>query len=219
MKIIYSILLVLLLFSCKQKDDSAQPNADAAKFITQLNLTDTFRYEIPKIRGNPDTSFLRSLQNELKLLGFESIEKGYDSIELRIGFGLNPKNYLLIIKNQNKKWKGEMCTYKYNYDSLITIIEKKCVIKDPRSGWKKFIDQLFNLQILSLPDYHDIPGYSQYMPTDAEGVTVEVATKKVYRFYHLFEPMYMKDKFWQSRKMDSILHLIDEQFSLDLFQH
>lgn len=42
------VFISFLFLSCNQKDDLAEPDAYAAKFITELNTSDTFRYEFPE---------------------------------------------------------------------------------------------------------------------------------------------------------------------------
>ena len=217
---LFFLSALVSLYSC-QHDDSSTSNPYAAKILAQLNPTDTFLYDFPTVNPYYEKFIRDQKQKSEKFLGLPSLEGGFDSIQIRIWFSYDHFDYLLILQNHKKEWSANFCTfeaiYSKNFDS-ITSVEKTCRYKTPKSGWVKFIDSLFSLQILILPDYHKISGYKQYMPNDVTGATVELATRKVYRYYHLFEPEYMQSKFRQAGKMSSILHLIDRELDLHLFR-
>jgi|SRR4029079_4795698 hypothetical protein len=221
MRICLLVLFVPILFLSCREDDSATPNPHAAKILAEVNCTDTFYYDFPRVNTYYDKFIREQKQKSERLLDFQPIEKGFDSIQIRMWFSYDYFEYLLILQNDKKEWSANFCTfepvYSKKFDSIVSL-KKACRYKTPKSGWIRLVDSLFSLQILTLPDYHKIPGYKEYMPNDVTGATVELATKKVYRYYDLFEPEFMRDKFRQAEKMSSILHLIDQEFDLNLFQ-
>jgi hypothetical protein len=180
-------LAQVFLCSC-QHDDSSSPNPYAAKILAQLNPTDTFLYERPK--WDPIDSQIQ--KHQLTYLRLESLEKGFDSVQVRIWYGcpLGPGDLLIILKNSKSKWEAEVCkiaypqTWKHWGDSIARITFKG----SPKSGWTKFINQLFDLSILTLPDEKQLKNLHYGIPTDGCWVEVEIATKNSYRQYGYGNP-------------------------------
>lgn len=139
-------MFLLLLFTsalfgaCKQNDDSATPNLYAAKILGQLNPTDSFLCDIPKHEKTKwDSMDLEIKKRNLRYLNLESLERGYDSVQIRILYGcpLGTADLLVILKNNKKNWEAEVCkiiyppTWQHAGDSISRITFKN----SPRSGW------------------------------------------------------------------------------------
>lgn len=82
---------------------------------------------------------------------------------------------------------------------------------NPKNGWNGFMNQLFALQIMTLPDMDNIPGLVDNW-TDGISYHIEIATKNQYRFYSYHLPGKFQDEFWQAKKMVDILRLIESEF-------
>ena len=97
--------VLILLISCKGKDDSTTPNPYATKILAQLNPADTFLYEIPEHKTSWDSIYSQIQKRNLKYLKLESLEKGFDSVQIRIWYDcINMPHFLVILKNFNGKW-------------------------------------------------------------------------------------------------------------------
>jgi hypothetical protein len=209
------IFITSTIFSfCRSKTDASQPDFCAAKFISELNPTDTFLFDLPK----NDTSILRLKRKNDRLLNLPSIENGFDSIQIKIYFGCAlGVDFLVTLSNSNRKWTAELSKPEYDNSSggEIRRASRKIIYADPKSGWKSLIRELFELKILTLPDDDDIPNLEKQYPSDGCGVAVEIATKKVYRIYNYENPyMYIKEHL-EPQKIMRIIGLLANEFDLE----
>jgi hypothetical protein len=208
------ILIVSAVFSfCNSKTDASEPDGYAAKFVSELNSTDTFLFDL----SMKDTSLLRLKRKKESELSLPSLENGFDSVQLRIGFGCAlGMDFLIILSNSNQKWTAELSRLDYELDSAENISVSRKIIKDnPKSGWKKLIRQLFELKILTLPDDDDIPHLEKQYPADGCGVATEVATKKFYRVYNYHNPNLYTKEHWEQRNVMQIIRLLANEFDLE----
>jgi hypothetical protein len=217
--------ILLFLFccgfvACTTKDDSAVQNEYAADYIKNLNLSDTFLYDIPiDSRGEIDSFSLNDLNNFERLTGLKSISKGFDSIEIRIAFVCYMKGpeKMVILRNQNKRWDAELSEiYPYSDGALswrgLDSIKRKIVYERPKSGWIKFINQLFDLKILTIEHEFKIPGFQYQSVMDGCAISVEVSTENVYRFYGFANPKLYTKQHWQATNMIAIEKLLYNEF-------
>lgn len=97
-------------------------------------------------------------------------------------------------------------------------MSKELLTREPKPGWNSFIKNLLGFQILSLPDIDEID--ESITIADGNAFTVEIATKKHYRFYQYQEPEMVEDRLWQAKKMEQILQLIESEFDFKrLIEH
>jgi hypothetical protein len=82
----------------------------------------------------------------------------------------------------------------------------------PASGWRKFSRQLFDLNIIDLPDMRKIKNYPPI--ADGDGIAIEVANKHKYRFYGYQQPDVVQKKVPQAKKIEAIMNLIDDEFRI-----
>ncbi|MBI5857226.1 MAG: hypothetical protein HZB42_06215 [Sphingobacteriales bacterium] len=207
------IIFPIFIFGCKQTK-----NAD--QYIRELNTSDTFRYEFT-VNGKGEFDSLeyfykKEFENFLKL---PSLEKGFDSIQIRISYGCAMgSNMLVTLWNQQNIWNAEVRRIGDNYtDKNLQIhpVLQRIECKIPRSGWRVFLNKLFKLKVLSLEDNGRIPGFNYYVPADGCIMAVEIATKNVYRFYSYENPDMYEDKYWQGKNVLAILRLINKELSID----
>jgi hypothetical protein len=177
--------------------------------------TDTLKKEIPTYKDGTEDLFYKLKQQKATQLRLDSLESGYDSLQIRIwyDYALLTQRDLVIIKQTNGKWSGEF--YELNavwnaFKNSDTITGKKIKSVIPKSGWDTFIKKLFDLKIMTLPDMDSIPGLQDNW-TDGVTYNFEIATKKEYRFYGYHLPEKFEDKFWQAKNITEILKLISDE--------
>jgi len=222
----FLVIISFLFLSCNQKDDSAEPNEYAAKFITELNTSDTFRYEFPKNRdGLFDSSLYKHHLFDIAALNLKSLEKGFDSIQIRIFYGGSFVGHRLVIfKCINDTWGGEISEITYDNNPAFDeeskdyykqfLPNRTIEYKKPKSGWNKFVQKLFSYNLLTIPDELSIDGFTNDSSSDRNGILIEIATKNVYRAYTSQEMDIINKVFPEIQNVSRILKLIDDEFSL-----
>lgn len=181
------------------------------------DTTTKFKKEIPSYPdGQPDL-FYRLAQQKTKQLQLDTLQGGYDSLQIRIWYDFSLINLrkLLIIKRTNSLWTATSYTLTVDWDfrNLTETIKAKTVEEvNPKQGWDNFLKKIFALQITALPNANKINGYS--FGTDGRQFNIEVATKNQYRFYGYWEPQLNREKFPQAKNMADILQLIKDEFNI-----
>ena len=83
--------------------------------------------------------------------------------------------------------------------------------KSPKSGWKRFSDDLMNTGIINLKDESEFPDIQT--PHDAYFMIVEIGTPKKYRIYN-YPELAMNNKILEGPgKLDEALKLIEKEFN------
>ena len=90
-------------------------------------------------------------------------------------------------------------------------ISKTLIKRNPKSEWPLLINNLYNLKVLTLPDYRTIPGYFQL--ADGDVIIVEISSKSIYRFYSYQEPHLYEDKIQDAKQIEEIMGIIENEFS------
>jgi len=160
------------------------------------------------------------LADELKL---ESLEKGYNSLQIRIwlGYGTLIKQQLIIIKQEENNWSGNIIVMTMKEDSKNDqqLIAKKTIKKvTPRSGWENLIKKLTELNIFTLPNCDDIKGMNT-AGGDLNVYKFEIATPKLYRFYYYIQPDLYVDEFIEARKVEEILKVLEIELNFKMLQN
>lgn len=199
------IFISLTLLSCA--DDSG----------TYVNVPDTSAYAvtkaIPRQENGEVVSDYRIAKEYQKVAGLDSLEKGYDSIQIRIwgGHSQSLESHILIV-SYNKKWQAKLITIAYAIDSKSRshkFNNKRSRIVRPASGWEAFVKKLFDLRVYTLPDMSQL-GLSS--GEDGVSYTVEVGTKNSYRFYSYWSPEMYQDEYPSARSMYNIIQLVETEF-------
>jgi hypothetical protein len=206
------LIFLFFLIGCKQKDRTAEN-------IRQLNTSDTFRYEFSvNSKGQFDSGEYTSKLFIEKNLHLQSLEKGFDSIQIRVYYGcVIGQEWRVILINKNKRWSCEVSKMIYYHNekkAILDSVSRTIEYKIPKSGWNKFFNKLFELKILSLEDNNRIPGFHYDIPTDGCGIGIEIATKGVYRFYSYDNPEMYSDKYWQARNVLDMLRFINKELAI-----
>jgi hypothetical protein len=180
---------------------------------------------IPEWTKNDSNIYFKSIQSKVKQLGLDSLENGFDSLQIRIwyDYSILPQRKLLIIKNLDSKWIGSLYTMLVPIDSINeenTILNKPETIKldkiddvKPKNGWADFVNSILDLGIISLPDMEKLPGIKDTWE-DGVNYSVEISVKGNYRFYNYHLPEKFQNKYWQARNMIAILDLVDKEFGI-----
>lgn len=202
-------LTTIILFTTFFISCSGQTNSDTKKF----------KQEIPTARNGEPDLFYKLTQQKVKQLHIDTLQSGYDSLQIRIWYDYSLINLrkILILKRTNSIWTATAftLTVEWNAFNLTETVKTQKIKKlNPKNGWDNFLSKLFALQVQTLPNMDDIPGLSDGW-TDGVSFNVEVATKKSYRFYGYHLPDKFQDKYWQAKNMVDILKLIETEFGLD----
>jgi len=209
MRRIYIILLLLPVFSfsCKTK-----PAVDTS--LQEKNI----KKEIPLTKKGQPNYFYKLYKYEANQLKLDSLEPGYDSLQIRIwyDYGLLDTQNVIVIKGGNGQWSAELLTLGFNANDssyLRTPILKERITKVPASGWPSFIKELIELNITRLPDQGKVPGYKDILGADGVSYSVEVATKNEYRFYSYWQPDTYKKAYKEAMNMESALEFLEKELS------
>jgi hypothetical protein len=149
-----------------------------------------------------------------RLMGLQSLENGFDSLQLRFwyGYARTDSSQLVVIARKGQIWSAQLYTFIYvmGDSGKIISIKKDESSGSPKLGWKQFIQELYKLSIPTLPDKYSIKNYPEY--TDGSSIIVEVATKRYYRIYSYKEPMMVQEQVQDAGKIEQALMLIEDQF-------
>lgn len=205
---LYSIIfgLCVLIFSgCE--------NGNNKKTENNIVSTDTVIRDIPEwLKAN---SFQQIKMKKINnMLNLQSIQDGFNGFQVRVWIGCNNIGTNLIeIKEYQSEWSAKIYSYQTDYyegDSF-RIRDVRVESKSPKSGWKNFSDSLEKTEINNLPDYSKL--YPKYnLPTDADGVLVEIASPKIFRLYSYPELGLNKTITEGPAKLEKALSLIEREF-------
>jgi len=212
--IIFLLSLPLLFLSCG--NDLSFDNK--IKFDKEFNIiSDTIVKDLPKLKPVEQSAAYSSSDLKNKRAGFSSMENGADSIKIRVWYlyQVGHTEHVVEIENINKKWvfSQYILTFKYDqiHDSVI-FVGKTVQHKNPNSGNERFIQKLFELEILTLPSSESISDYSGANAIDAGRVDVEIASENKFRFYSYDDPFrHYSNR--NAKKMEDIMTLIEKEFN------
>ena len=219
----YLIILIgiqiLFLQGCKH-DNSATENQYAAQILSQVNPSDTFLFDFPSAKDQLVTIYFSYLPLHEKWLNLQSLHKGYDSIEIRVWYGceFGCGRRLVRLFHNREKWQAEISTLTLHGGgdegaaNYIDSMSREIEFKSPKSGWVRFINSLFDLKILVLPNDYDIPNFKQVRPTDGDWIQIEISAKNIYRFYGYTNPDFYD--YWQVQNVLQILKLLSTEFNI-----
>jgi hypothetical protein len=211
--ILFFCVVSLFLVSCNGQDNNV---------IAQISdKSKTFKSEIPTYkdgRSSGDTDYLfKLLRRDASELTLDFIENGFDSLQLRVwlGHSMAVKRNVVILKQVNRQWFGQLVTYSYGHDNKNGqefISSKNVKQVNPKSGWPAFIKTLTTLQIPTLPNGQDISGYNSCGGMDGIDYFFEIATREKYRFYYYCNPNENINQFWQVKNVVEFSNLLEKEF-------
>jgi hypothetical protein len=202
-------VLLLYIFSCES-------NNSAERISTKPEqATDSVIKEIPKDEKGRYIFLFQECQDIATKMKLESLENGFDSLRIRLWFfaGMNSNTEVLDFRVAAGKTIGEILTWsdKYRTQENKHLIDTSRRTAIPISGWSKYIYDISNLGIQTLPDVSSIPelangGGDRYL------ICVEIAKNKYYRFYHYYDPESNPNGISQVTNFERIVKLTEDQF-------
>lgn len=192
----YIIILAINLISCG-KSKTAETN------LVEWN--------------KPDSILVKEIRTQAKILSLQTIETGFDSLQIRIwcDYSIVPERKLIILKNKNSNWSAEIYEITINSDKNEEIEGKKIRKISPKNGWDKFTNQLLQLDIINLPDMKNILAKNETFD-DATTYTVEIASQNKYRVYAYEMPSEYQQRYREAKQFTLILKLIENEFEVVL---
>lgn len=208
-KVIYLPVIIFFIFLSSCKNELRQKIDSKQEYI---------RKEIPLTKNGKPFYFYKLAKYQASKLKLDSLEVGYDSLQIRIWceYGLLNAQNVVVIKGSNGKWSAELLTLYFdaNDSSYMQIpILKERINKVPASGWSSFIKGLTELNITRLPDQGKVTDYKDILGADGVSYIVEVATKEEYRIYSYWEPDAYKKEYKEAMSMESALEFLEKEFS------
>jgi hypothetical protein len=211
MKKLYFIPALTACFfaACKGQTNSTRQS------LAFVDTTKPFKKEIPTYQSGTVDMFYALAKAKQKQLGLDSLESGFDNLQIRVwyDFALVRERKLVVITNKDTNWTATVYNMQVDWDGQTEIIlSKKVKQVAPKSGWADFSKKLLDLNVLTLLNQDHIPNYEGGM--DGRTYNVEVATKNQYRFYGYWEPQQYQDKFSQAKNMADILELFKKELGV-----
>jgi hypothetical protein len=179
----------------------------------KLNETNKFISDIP-YASTRESKALDFIRDSLKL---DTLQKGYNGLQIRIwyGYSFTHRQQVIVIKNQEGTWSGSYYQFNPIYyrgsDSLL-YFKKQMNLIEPDIPWNDFMDKLFGQQILTLPDESKIGKYD--IANDCSGVEIEVATINEYRLYSYSCIFLNKNKIKEFGEVQNIVDLISKHLKI-----
>ncbi|HWB93112.1 MAG TPA: hypothetical protein VG605_14720 [Puia sp.] len=174
-----------------------------------------FERQIPKLKNGQAPAYYRNKAPIENMMGLRSLEKGFDSLQIRIwyGYARTDTGQLFIFSRKDGKWSAELYNFVYlmSANKRIKGIAKKVSAGLPRQGWPRFSEKLFSFMVTTIPDQGEIDNYPDF--TDGDAVIIEVATKDSYRIFSYKEPKLAQSQIKEAKNIEKVLTLIDDQFS------
>lgn len=199
------ILSIVSFYSCTEIPEPRQA----------IKSTDSgFIREIPTIKEGihkgQEAPFHESINKAAFALHLDSLEAGYDSLQLRIwlGHSLARIRHVVVLKRKNDKWKGQLVTFSTGAEHSGPAKEVREIY--PASGWHTLIDSLYKLKITTLPHETEIPGYNGAGGADGISYDFEIATSKIYRAYSYSNPGGQRN-FWQAGNVIEIANFLEKE--------
>lgn len=209
---IFFYLLMCVLFinnSCTQ-----YKKADYSEKSDKLRIIKI----IPKNKNGGEYYPYKLVQRETKRIGLNFLDKGYDSIFIRLWYVMTPKLQVIDLKKSDGIWKAESHNMQLDLiNDTIQIVNVKSNPAFPKSGWESFTTKLFSKNILNLPDDSEKKDYNLNSATDASFVIVEIATKNKYKIYSYTEP-FVHLEFPEAKLMANIMNFIEQELGMKRYK-
>lgn len=204
----------LIFAACESQSDRLQ------SLPISVDTSGIFSKEIPtyedgRHKGDTDYIFkdIRRMASELRL---DSIENGFDSLQIRIwlGHSMAIRKNIVILKKINGKWSAQLVTYSEGQKgkTLQLFIEKKTIKSvHPLSGWDVIIKKINALEILTLPNDGDLKDYNG-CGMDGIAYYFETSTKRQYRFFYYCNPEDNVGRFREAKNVLEFASVLENEF-------
>lgn len=205
---LYFLIIAYLFISCNQKIS----NNDIHQ---KINFGDSIREYINLNReiGVP------YIQRIILAAGLDSLDNGYEDMQLRIwlGHSLAKKHDIIILKYKNNKWHGERLSFTKVGNSMFNTKIKILLYEKifPKSGWSTFFNIVENSQIFTaLKD--DTPlNCCNSGGTDGIVYTFELATKNKFHLHSYSNPTSDGPNNIHSKEVLAFANLLEKEFDFE----
>lgn len=169
---------------------------------------ETTKLEIPN--SNWEKIFFKPIDKTTELAKLQKLRDknlSFNDIEIRIweGFGLEDLEGVIFTRTDNI-WRAFYIKANNNFEP--TKADYTQLFNVPQSGWKSFTRQLFNTNILTLPDADSID--CQMYNLDGRRYVMEIYKEKTYRTYSYADNA--DEKCEEGKQINKIAKLIAEEF-------
>jgi hypothetical protein len=173
--------------------------------------TDTISY-LPAFE-----TYRRSELQEKDYFGLDSLNQDSSSSEIRLTRLYNKCILFVILKSDNKSWKGFKASLilqhkEINDSSVLRYIPKTTIHTPPSMGWNNFVKKLVEMDLLKMGK--EIP-FNSGSDTDADYIKVEYLYNNEYRQYDGQRP-HLGDS-PGAKKMAKILKFVEKQLKFKGF--
>jgi hypothetical protein len=206
---IFRPIVVLVIFSTLLACHSNLPGNNKT-----YNKSDTVVKDIPLINGKYPYYYTK--QNIfLAKLGLDSLERGYDSLHIRIRLAnsMSDRGLILEITRKQHVWSGRLykSSMHFFYHSDSVIINSKTISDvKPKSNWDSLMQHLYKLKVLDLRDQSEIPNGGGC--GDGDGAVFEIATRNKYRIYSYSCYDSLDSITWQAKNVELIVKTLESEF-------
>jgi hypothetical protein len=88
----------------------------------------------------------------------------------------------------------------------------------PILSWEEFVENLKQFNLVSLPDYSELPGYNEQLPSDAQGVFIEALQEKKYNAVEYMTVDYFSKKYPEAERVKNLLLFVQKEMKVDFEQ-
>jgi hypothetical protein len=176
------VMTVLLSQACHNAEKTA---------IKRFDRNPGFVTEIPREKdGELDYMYKYVIKEDSKLLGLDSLEYGYDSVQIRVwlGHSLAITQHIVILSSTNNKWKARLITLYRDEQVKPAKISVKDREVNPKSGWADFVKSLTGFNIYYLPHCNYDKACDECGALDGISYYFETGSKYSYRFFYYCNP-------------------------------
>jgi hypothetical protein len=210
---------ILLFISILYMQSNICCNSENIEQSVSYTQKDSLDVDIPKNKQGRFSSLYKRCKEYEKLLQLNTLQNGFDSLQIRIWFhsGMASKNKMIMLKKSKKSWEGQLTSWVEDNGSenFSKFAIQNIAIENisPKSGWNKYIFKLNKFNITTLPDPINIKGI-EIGGGDLKMTSFEIATQYKYRFYTYTEPDGYNKQFKELQDIENIINCTQEEFDL-----
>ena len=212
MRLAFLVMIIINLCCDSRREANLQNN-----FESYPTITDSLKTGVQFAKHNSKIFNLPALSNGVK-----------DSLEIRVWpvGAFDWRKQVLIFKIDTTGWHGY---HYFSYTVPITDQEGKTMIFSdnkkvgdsvflvkeiiPACGWEKFSDSINFFSIRALPTQSLIENFKLHPVTDGDGVDIEIATNKSYRFIAYWNPEIYG--YEECKKITGFMKMLKGQLGMD----
>jgi hypothetical protein len=216
MKGYFSILFVCIVSLSAFSDCNGNDRVkDSPNPTTPKLIIDDSSYGIPKREPTKEQILIENR------LGIKHLTNGMNGQEYRIWGGppLSDTLKLFLIKKEGSTYISNLYTIAYDMNKQRdSFLYFRFTVQNlsPKTSWEILIKRIKDLNLISLPDYMELPGYKEELPSDAEGVLIEALQDNKYNSALYQEVAYFSKKYSDAKKVNNFVQLVEKEMNIKL---